>query len=327
MLNRLPWAGDDFDILLTNWRRSVAEFDRVVDRLRGLGTNLRTQAEEQRQASRPDWIQDLLDDLLIPFLGDHPMVDPAVPQIPSAPAPPEHDPGAGKWNSQSLLSRGDDLAFYAVAQAAATAADAMGLTNAARHLRHYLNNTGTPLEIDPDRITRDVPAFADFAKNQAQTKAQEEIKKAIAEGNPGPITFSTGWEGFYLEEEMSQDWFYALGGVSVASTGIITMTPGEPPTWKVDYQTHVNDRYNWDGGKSVEIAGVTITDERMGALHTAGLASEFEAQGSSDTHSMTITGDTATIPEASTNNDGTRSDPGRDQQVGPSRISPGGGLR
>jgi hypothetical protein len=42
----------------------------------------------------------------------------------------------------------------------------------------------------------------------------------------------------------------------------------------------VFDRYNWDKGKSVEIAGITITDRFMGEFHRQGLAQEFDCMGS-----------------------------------------------
>ena len=40
------------------------------------------------------------------------------------------------------------------------------------------------------------------------------------------------------------------------------------------------DRYNWDGGKSVTIGGVEITDEAMGEFHLQGMAREYDEIGS-----------------------------------------------
>jgi hypothetical protein len=40
------------------------------------------------------------------------------------------------------------------------------------------------------------------------------------------------------------------------------------------------DRYNWDNGKSVELAGITITDKFMGEFHRQGLGQEFDCAGS-----------------------------------------------
>ena len=43
---------------------------------------------------------------------------------------------------------------------------------------------------------------------------------------------------------------------------------------------HVYDRYNWDGGKSVTLFGIKITDQFMGEFHRQGLAREFDCVGS-----------------------------------------------
>ena len=45
------------------------------------------------------------------------------------------------------------------------------------------------------------------------------------------------------------------------------------------FQVKFYDRYNWDGGKSVTIGGVTITDETMGEFHRQGVAKEFDCYG------------------------------------------------
>ena len=39
------------------------------------------------------------------------------------------------------------------------------------------------------------------------------------------------------------------------------------------------DRYNWDGGKQVTLAGITITDEFMAEFHRQGFAKEYDCFG------------------------------------------------
>jgi hypothetical protein len=48
----------------------------------------------------------------------------------------------------------------------------------------------------------------------------------------------------------------------------------------VDFEYKFFDRYNWDTGKKVELAGITITDVFMGEFHRQGLAKEFNCYGS-----------------------------------------------
>jgi hypothetical protein len=52
------------------------------------------------------------------------------------------------------------------------------------------------------------------------------------------------------------------------------------PEYELDFEYKFYDRYNWDRGKSVEFAGITVTDESMGEFHRQGLAREFDCRGS-----------------------------------------------
>ena len=53
-----------------------------------------------------------------------------------------------------------------------------------------------------------------------------------------------------------------------------------PRKFLIDFEYKFYDRYNWDTGKSVTIAGITITDEFMGRFHRQGLAKEYDSVGS-----------------------------------------------
>lgn len=50
-------------------------------------------------------------------------------------------------------------------------------------------------------------------------------------------------------------------------------------TYKYEYRVHVADRYNWDGNKSTNILGFTITDKQLQRLHAVGLAKEYDLSG------------------------------------------------
>lgn len=254
-------------------------------------------------------------------------------QLPGFPPKPSTDPGAGPYNSQPWYAKGDDIAFKEVAKLAASAADALGYTNAARHLRHYLNNTGSDLQVDPARIARDVPQFGQSVQQQLRGEVDKTVQQAVKEGRYGePIPFTSDWKGFYITKDMSPDWFYAMGGVQHAVSGYVIVQPGNPPTAEVHYQTHVFDRYNWDGGKATKIGPVTVTDKQMGELHTAGVAREYDIVGSSSEQVVCATVrpggsvDVGTGPQAG-DRDGGRSDPTRDQQPGSSRVGADGSLR
>jgi len=81
------------------------------------------------------------------------------------------------------------------------------------------------------------------------------------------------------------NWFYATGGCQYATGGTITLHPptSDNPKWtySYNYRVHVADRYNWDGDKSTQIFGMTVTDAQLQELHRAGLAQEYDLAGQS----------------------------------------------
>ncbi|MEV6138452.1 hypothetical protein AB0L63_20800 [Nocardia sp. NPDC051990] len=172
-----------------------------------------------------------------------------------------------------------------MATAAAVAADVQGLTHASKHLRHYLDNSGTDLILDPDQIMDDDPGLKRFAEDiVARSILKIAGQAAVTNSYENSIPFQSGWDGYTFDRSSQRDWYLAIGSMHVAASGVVTVhrpDDAAQPRVTVYYEIHLHDRYNWDGKKSTEIAGVTFTDRRLGALHTAGLAQEFEQYGSS----------------------------------------------
>ncbi|MFF0490116.1 hypothetical protein ACFYTQ_13950 [Nocardia sp. NPDC004068] len=238
--------------------------------------------------------------------------------MPGPPAPPQDDPGAGKWNSQPWYSRFDDLGYAEIAGAAAMAADALGYTHAAAHLRHYLEDTGDTLHVNVDSVLHDVGPANTAANAIAEGEIRRIAGNAVASSSYNtPVTFQTNWQGFYITKSMSADWFFAMGGIRLAASGsVTTLEPahGAQPNVVVAYRIHLHDRYNWDKGKSTEIAGITVTDKDMGSLHTAGLAREYDIEGSSDVRwyrGPIPANGPVNLPGSADSRDGERSDPTR----------------
>ncbi|MCI5146762.1 MAG: hypothetical protein D3923_14860 [Candidatus Electrothrix sp. AR3] len=88
--------------------------------------------------------------------------------------------------------------------------------------------------------------------------------------------------GGYARKSDSWNWYFAVGGYSAWGKGNAEVCPGGGAAYdyKVAYEFKFYDRYNWDGGKKVDIFGITITDEFMGKFHRQGLAKEFDMHGS-----------------------------------------------
>jgi len=87
--------------------------------------------------------------------------------------------------------------------------------------------------------------------------------------------------GYNLKSE-SANWFFAIGGYSVwgKGTASVSQVNGVARAYSLLFRYKFYDRYNWDGGKSVTILGVTITDHQMGEFHRQGVAKEFDCRGS-----------------------------------------------
>ncbi|HFQ92787.1 MAG TPA: WXG100 family type VII secretion target [Anaerolineae bacterium] len=215
-----------------------------------------------------------------------------LPGFPPSPPPPASGDGAGEHGAVArnwLEQRWDDLQkqlWYEVADGA----DAVGLDNAARHMRHYLSNTGDTLTVSPEAMLRDMPDFQQKVQQTIQYDLTDAINKRIAAeytGQPATFQVTTDWMGDYAQKNKSADWYYAMGGFSYAVGAEVTVTPGENdrPLVQVNYQVHVFDRYNWDPGKSVNIGPVHIPDATPGHLHQVGIAREYEVRGTSAIYS------------------------------------------
>jgi hypothetical protein len=92
---------------------------------------------------------------------------------------------------------------------------------------------------------------------------------------------SRNTQGSTNNKEQNADWFFAIGSYSRWGKGEARISVNNfGRHYDVDFEYCISDRYNWDTGKGVTIAGVMITDEFMGEFHRQGLAREFDCRGS-----------------------------------------------
>jgi hypothetical protein len=231
-----------------------------------------------------------------------------------------HDEGAGPWNVKDPGV--GDYKTYLELEMLANGADAMGMTDAARNMAHYLDNSGTTMDLPVDKMMNDVPDFRGFMDQQVKSRAEGWRQEALRQyaqngGRPVTIPVETGTTGYYFLPENNKNWFYAVGGADTNVTGAVTVTSGPDgkPKVSLDYQANVWDRYNWDvnQGKSVTIGDQTITDANQAKLHTVGLAKEFDMRGSSSVKHMDLTDGVGTPPAPDEPGwRGSRVDPGRE---------------
>ncbi|WP_280358508.1 hypothetical protein [Nocardia otitidiscaviarum] len=129
--------------------------------------------------------------------------------------------------------------------------------NAARMMRHFLGNSGSAVNVDPGELMSDIPEFKQAVEATIHREVSAIVAMVIDSGEYGkPLTFRTGWIGFYPDAEKYPDWFRAIGGFDYSVGGVVTVyepaKPGDPPTVRVDSQVDIADRYNWDVGKSTK---------------------------------------------------------------------------
>lgn len=227
------------------------------------------------------------------LLGSGPPKPPSPPSPPPAPPQPipfpstneyeigsgdppiGHDPGAGPWNSTPTT-----VACIAEKQAIIQILP-IALAYPGRHavdqMEHYLGNTGRPFTIDLEAMVKDVPS--------AKTRFENEVAEAKAFVEMLPVGVyqirSKQLEQGYNHKNESADWFFAVGGYSTWGVGQATIRQTSSGVeCELNFEYRFYDRYNWDAGKSVTIAGIKITDQAMGEFHRQGLAQEYDVNGS-----------------------------------------------
>jgi hypothetical protein len=194
-------------------------------------------------------------------------------------APPNIKPdvGSGAWCSDTqtakllVYKRGLEMAMDSGATSVAIGA------HATRHMRHYMNNTGNGLRLDlAELVARSAQLKQQYEAELAQAKAFVQTLRAGRH-----LIRSTRTAQGYFRQSNDRELFFAIGGYSYWGTGEVLLTPAPDDAFAAElhFTFEFYDRYNWDGGKKVEIAGVTITDEFMQRFHRECYAREYDLQG------------------------------------------------
>ncbi|MFF6802897.1 hypothetical protein [Streptomyces sp. NPDC012616] len=206
----------------------------------------------------------------------------------------------------------------------ASGSDWQGMNDASRHMQHYLENTGEPLDLPVDKMMHDDEGLRIHAEEAIRGKQDAWRAQALEEfrrngGEPVALPVETNNSDYSFPQGTQDNWFYAVGSARTNVTGVVIVVPGADGEPKVglDYQVNAWDRYNWDQGKGVTIGPLSIPDGQPARLHTTGLAQEFDMQGSSsvkhyDLGSTTPNGDPLPAPD-DPGREGSRQDPGRER--------------
>jgi hypothetical protein len=206
----------------------------------------------------------------------------------------------------------------------ASGSDWAGMPDASRHMRHYLENTGEPLDLPVDKMLYDDKGLRIHAEEAIRGKQEAWREQALEEfrrsgGRPVTIPVETGNSDYSFPQDGQANWFYAVGSTRTNVTGVVTVMPGADgePRVGLDYQVNAWDRYNWDEGKGVNIGPLGVPDGQPSRLHTTGLAQEFDMRGSSTVKHYDLGAATSNVdplPEPDEpGRENTRQDPGRER--------------
>ena len=196
-------------------------------------------------------------------------------QLGEADPPIVSDTGSGPWNSKPKRA-----VYYALRYQIINILPHAHLVigdDAAKHMAHYLLNSGQPYRVDLEDMLREVPSALD---NLAAEVAQAQgFSESLPEGRH-KITSRTA-EGGYNGKDENWNWYFATGGyVSWGKGEVVVRNTPTVREYDMDFEYKFFDRYNWDKEKSVKIVDFEITDEFMGEFHRQGLAREFDCVGS-----------------------------------------------
>ncbi|MFE2283303.1 hypothetical protein ACFXDJ_03910 [Streptomyces sp. NPDC059443] len=223
------------------------------------------------------------------------------------------DEGAGRYDVESPGV--EDYWIQLQANGISNSGDFIGMTDAARHMDHYLRSTGATLDLDVDRMLSDDGKLRDVtakARAAEQDEWRRQALEAFEKSGGKPVAIPVESLGQPNTHE-DRNWYLAVGSAMSNTTGVVTAVPGPDgkPQVGIDYQVNVWDRYNWDPGKATPIGPTTVTDADMARLHTTGLAREFDMRGSSSVqqHDLGPVGNWPAPQDPG--RDGTRADIGR----------------
>jgi peptidoglycan hydrolase-like protein with peptidoglycan-binding domain len=174
--------------------------------------------------------------------------------------PVTRDVGAGPWRSKPETMTSVVLKQAIVEQLNAT--HFLIGEDATLHLNRFFQNTGTPYTMDLEGMIREAPDATKRFKTELQHT------RRFVESLP-----------------VGSHWFTSRSVEYGWSKGRATVRSGaRGREYQVDFEFKVFDRYNWDGGKGVDIpifdiTEIEVTDDFMAEFHRQGLAKEFDLSG------------------------------------------------
>lgn len=170
----------------------------------------------------------------------------------------------------------------------------LDLPDGIRAYHHFLTGNGADRNFSYDKFVKDDAAGKAVLNNAiADTqRGAEAIYRQMVAADPllanKSVTFKitggqigVGGGNSQFPYPQTENWQKAIGAHQIWNNATVTVTPGKngaPPTFKMDYTLHAEDRYNFNPG-AADIATGT-PDAENGRFETVGLAHQYMNYGS-----------------------------------------------
>ncbi|MDT0458269.1 hypothetical protein RM550_21435 [Streptomyces sp. DSM 41527] len=160
---------------------------------------------------------------------------------------------------------------------AAYFATVKGWPTAAGLVQHYLDGSGKPVEVEPQQMMDQIPAF--------RKDVDGTLKNDVGKRGDGP--FTTGWSSTAPDPgdgDSSTEWYYALNHFQYRLVG-------EKEGDEITYHVEVKKRYDWGipsehratvSGGGPGPLGMNLEQADIAHLHSSGMARDFDVSGTSD---------------------------------------------
>jgi hypothetical protein len=145
------------------------------------------------------------------------------------------------------------------------------------HMRHYLGNTGQDLKVDMGALMAKSHKLR--ALHDAELLAARRFAETLQPGLHAITSSKTSGGYFRLSDEPHL--FYAIGGYVYWGQGRVNVTTeASLRRYRLDFEFHFFDRYNWDKGKTTPLTDTfKIKDDLLQELHKRCYAREYDVRG------------------------------------------------
>lgn len=174
---------------------------------------------------------------------------------------------AGTWNSMSAPS--GTWIIRVRAKLTVWGGSWRSMPDASRHLQHFLDNSGTPLEIRFREMNREGSLARAHLERELRDALSYAEKLATSDGNFIMVTPSeTG------SRNDTGNWLFAVGQYTTWARASVVKCGN---SFSMNWHFYFRDIYDWELNNGLR--GGLVSDREMALLHRYGIAREYEMNG------------------------------------------------